>query len=90
MGVINKVTLSALQLFSTFLSFIDMVFDAGFVCRQVDAVRNQCNKNIQSLMEEMHFLEMVSVKCSLFSSGSRAPLKAFVKAFALAGCSLGS
>lgn len=25
---------------------------------EVDAVRNQCNKNIQKLMEEMHFLEM--------------------------------
>ena len=90
MGVINKVTLSALQLFFTFLCFIDMVFDACNVCRQVDAVRNQCNKNIQSLMEEMHFLEMVSVKCSLFPSGGRSLLKAFVKAFALVGCSLGS
>ncbi|KAJ7389653.1 Sodium channel and clathrin linker 1 [Desmophyllum pertusum] len=25
---------------------------------EVDSVRNQCNKNIQKLMEEMHFLEM--------------------------------
>ena len=48
-----------------------MVFDAGNVYWQVDAVRNQCNKNIQKLMEEMHFLEMVSVQCSLcFTEGS--------------------
>lgn len=33
--------------------------EAGKRTRQeVDAVRNQCNKNIQKLMEEMHFLEM--------------------------------
>ena len=27
----------------------------------MDSVRNQCNKNIQKLMEEMHFLELVRV-----------------------------
>lgn len=33
--------------------------EAGKRTRQeVDSVRNQCNKNIQKLMEEMHFLEL--------------------------------
>ena len=27
---------------------------------QVDTVRKQCNNNIEKLMEELHFLEMVS------------------------------
>ena len=34
-------------------------------CYQVDSVRNQCNKNIQKLMEEMHFLELVSKWCQI-------------------------
>lgn len=38
----------------------------GDISCQVDSVRNQCNKNIQKLMEEMHFLEMVSTRELLF------------------------
>ena len=50
---------SADVVLEVFLPFGDISF-------QVDSVRNQCNKNIQKLMEEMHFLEMVSTRELMF------------------------
>ena len=45
---------------------LEVFLHFGDISFQVDSVRNQCNKNIQKLMEEMHFLEMVSTRELMF------------------------
>ncbi|KAL9973731.1 hypothetical protein ACROYT_G020221 [Oculina patagonica] len=45
---------------------------------EVDSVRNQCNKNIQKLMEEMHFLEMSRFRHDMEKSPARPRDKAWI------------